>query len=278
MKRLLIVLLLCASAFGQNNFGGDSNCKALWRMETGALTTDSIGTNTLTTGNSPTADGTNYKEGSYSCDFDKAQNDQLEITDASLDSGFPCKNGESNKTFSICAWARPDTFSSTPTIVAKAGVSNVFWIRVDAGGKLEFYIDNGSWRLAEFGDAMTLDRWYHVTCTYDNSDQSYRIRIWDDNGSDQLGTDVTGTYAGGAITLGTDPFDIGHADGDFHWGGQIDEVVVFDDVLLVAEIDEIRQGIYGASSGAQVIMVTKQLDWYLKNITVTPLNFEGLNI
>ena len=34
-----------------NDFSSDSNCVALWRFESGALTADSIGTNTLTNSN-----------------------------------------------------------------------------------------------------------------------------------------------------------------------------------------------------------------------------------
>jgi hypothetical protein len=43
---------------------------ALWRMENGALTTDTIGGNTLTVIVTPTADTGDYKEGGASVDND----------------------------------------------------------------------------------------------------------------------------------------------------------------------------------------------------------------
>ena len=42
--------------------------------------------------------------------------------------------------------------------------------------------------------------------------------------------------------------------------GWIDEIVVFNDILSAAEIDEIRAGTYGVSGG-QLIMISKALDW-----------------
>ena len=85
-----------------NDFSGDSNCKALWRFESGALTTDTIGSNTLTDYNTVGEDTTNHMEGSCAADFEKSNSEHFVITDANLDSGFPLKSGDTNKKISIC--------------------------------------------------------------------------------------------------------------------------------------------------------------------------------
>jgi hypothetical protein len=44
---LLLALLLCVAAQAANDFTDDPNAVSLYRHENGAVTTDSIGTNTL---------------------------------------------------------------------------------------------------------------------------------------------------------------------------------------------------------------------------------------
>jgi len=63
MKRLLLVLILCAPAWSVNDFASDPNCKVVYRFEDGALTTDSQGSTTLTNANSVVADTVNFAEG-----------------------------------------------------------------------------------------------------------------------------------------------------------------------------------------------------------------------
>ena len=59
-----------------NDFSSDTDCKALWNFENGALTTDSKGGNTLSIGgNTPSADTVNYKQGAASCDFDSSNDE-----------------------------------------------------------------------------------------------------------------------------------------------------------------------------------------------------------
>ncbi|MHC4371092.1 MAG: hypothetical protein ACYSW8_26070, partial [Planctomycetota bacterium] len=85
---------------------------ALWRMENGALTTDTIGGNTLTVIVTPTADTGDYKEGGASVDNDL--NDGFYILDADLDADFPLKSGGSETSFSTCFWCK---FDSTDGVV-----------------------------------------------------------------------------------------------------------------------------------------------------------------
>ena len=79
-----------------NDFSGDGACVALWRFESGALTTDSIGTNTLTDVNTVGTETTDYQEGSACADIERDNSELFSIDDTDLDSGFPYKSGGSD--------------------------------------------------------------------------------------------------------------------------------------------------------------------------------------
>jgi hypothetical protein len=125
------------------------------------------------------------------------------------------------------------------------------------------YNGGASWETISHATAMSTGVWYHVGCTFDNSDKSYRIRVWDDNASTILGSDKTGT-ATNNINVEDGFLVIGDT-----WGGsplldgQLDEIVVFKDILTADEIDQIRGGTYGASAG-QLIIISKALDMELQ--------------
>jgi len=260
IKKLLLILCLCSISYGANNFSGDANCVSLYRMENGALTTDSIGTNTLTN-NNVANDTTNYKEGSAAAIG--SAGDYMIRADADLSADFPFKSGSSNDKISICAWIRPTSFPASSTISAKffdgAATKDTYDLIINASGTLQLRIwAVGSSEQYSFGTNMSLNKWYHVGVTYDDSTKSYRMRVWDDDAGDYLGIDRTGT---GTKTANK------HADATFSvcsmriynpFLGQVDEVVIFNDVLSTDEIDQIRAGTYGAASpagGGQVIMI-----------------------
>ena len=76
-----------------NDFSGDSSCKALWRFESGALTTDSKSTNTLTN-NGGIEETTNHMEGSCAVAIASGSSQYLNIPNANLVSGFPLKSDD----------------------------------------------------------------------------------------------------------------------------------------------------------------------------------------
>jgi hypothetical protein len=89
-------------------------------------------------------------------------------------------------------------------------------------------------------------RWYHLGATYDDSDKSYRMRLYDAT-TDSV-TESTGNFFGNISITSTDVLIGAYLRGGipaFSWPGLIDEVAVFNDVLTTAEIDKIRQGTYG---------------------------------
>jgi large repetitive protein len=236
-----------------NNFAVDPNCVALWRFESGKLTMDSIGTNTLTNfGVDPnTAD---YQEGSASAYFVNAQQDRMQIPDANLSARFPLRTADTNKRISVACWFKAKSLS---TIYGEAGGTSLFSkydvdkmsfnLRVTNDGRIAGHIgitDGTSYRF--FTDTSTVivpGRWYHVAVTFNDADGSYCIRVFDKS---------AGTAA---ETVGTLPFNISGKDGTVrigahryawqNWDGLIDEMAVFNDILTPAEIDKIRQGTYG---------------------------------
>lgn len=268
MKRLLLILLLCSTAWAANDFSSDGNCKALFRVESGALTTDSKGTNTLTN-SSMAEDTTDYKEGACSCEAN-ALTDILYCNDGDLDAGFPFKTGDSTKILSVCGWFRVSAFpaSASRHIVGKFGsVPNgrswLVYCKKNANWNLSLGVGyNSGNSTEEISHASTIATgiWYHFGVTFQDSDKSYRIRIWDDNAGAILGSDATGT-ATNNMYVGASCFTIGTGlNSGACLGGERDEIVVFNDVLTTGEIDQIRAGTYGAaaSTAAQVIMVTEE--------------------
>ena len=229
-------------AYNGNDFSSDSNCNALWNLESD-LTIDSKGSNDLIN-QGFAADSVDYKEGSGSGASVKSEGDRMLILDASLDSGFPLKSGESNKTFSLAFWVKfTGTISDTQYIIGK---SNSF-LAFLSGSKVRLYTSsNGSsWTdLLSHETALVTGRWYHIGVTYDNGDYLSRIRIWDDTAQAIVGSDATGTLDD--INIGTSNFVLSINSTIAAIDGKLDEMVVFNDVLTVDEIDQIQAGTYGA--------------------------------
>jgi len=131
-----------------NDFSGDVNVKALWSVDNGALTTDSIGSNTLTANGTVGTDTVNYQEGDASADFESTNNQYLYITDENLDDYFPLKSSSQagNGTFSVTFWYKSESQNQYRAIVSKwdtGGNSKSFMIR-DNNGTLEFIIGYNS--------------------------------------------------------------------------------------------------------------------------------------
>lgn len=273
--RFAIVLLLaiCGSLKAANDFSADANCVALWRFENGALTTDSKGTNTLIASGTPIADTVNFQEGAASVDLEATENDYFWTLNSSLDAGFPGKSGDTNKKLSVCCWVKPESLP-IPTspefgygIIANIGQTNKFsWnvtINEDSGSHYASlrigYNSGGNWEdILHTGVALSAGQWYHWGITYQDSDKSYRIRVWDGVSA----TESTGTSTNN-INIEDGWFVIERVADRAAYGrydGLIDELVVFNDVLTADEIDYVRAGTYptGAPPGAgggQVIIV-----------------------
>lgn len=223
--------------------------KGLWRFEPGAdfLADSSENGNTLTPASGGGSEDTVvFKEGLGSVLFNETANHncRLYISDANLSSGFPTKNGESNKSFSICFWINTwDSLVAHPFYkgnswrvftypTTDATHKRMSWKIYDSGGGYSFLIHN-SW--------MGENKWYHVGMTFDGNNGpnfAYRIRIFDYTAGTILGTDKVGTTTHNLYLYNAD-LSIG-----YQCDVNMDEVVIFDEIISTDQIDAIRQGIF----------------------------------
>jgi len=228
-----------------NNFTSDPSCKALWRFEPDALTTDSIGENTLSLKNAPTVDETAPMEGEGCLLISHASDQGVYITDANLNAGFPLKSGDTTKQITICGWFKP-TSQQSATVVGKWGATD---------GEMCFLLvaNNNSWSFGwEYYPTGYGNIWrtgigsisngiaYHYGLVIDGVAQTYKLRIWD--GSSVVVDTNTFVFP---LLVGTGAFTIGNLPAsNSAIDGREDEVVVFNRLLTDDEIDDIRSGAY----------------------------------
>lgn len=236
-----------------NDFSTDANCVAVWRFENGALTADSKGSNTLTSNGTPVSDTVDFKEGAGCVDLELSDVDYYSITDASLDAGFPLKNGDTNKKISVCAWFKLESVSVAQYIYMKGAHSTnkrSFAVYFD-GTKLNILLgitSGTAYETITHASSLTTGRWYHCGATFDDASKAYNIRIWDDTAAAIAGTDKTGTSTNN-VNVADAALQIGARDaGNAPLDARLDEVVVFKDILTADEIDAIRAGTYVGSA------------------------------
>jgi hypothetical protein len=241
-----------------NNFTRDSNCKALWRLESGALTTDSISTNTLT--NTGVDEGTtDYKEGACCGGFVRTSSDNLAITNTNLAAGFPGKSDGTHPpgNISLCFWVKFSALNTIhpPTLYYQTGRWTVVVNYTSSNFYLRFGTYSPTWTYVNHGSALATGRWYHVGVTYNNTSKAYTVRIWDATAGAILGSDLSGTMTNAITYTGGGGLTLGSADTNT-LDGLLDEVVVFDDILSSSEIDAIRAGTYNNLNWPETIAVS----------------------
>ena len=237
-----------------NVFSSDANCQALYNFESGALTTDSKGTNTLT--NSGVGeDKVNYKQGACSGDFDSA--DYMYIDDADLSADFPLKDGDTNGEISVTGWVKFDTkpalnqygciltkyHASTAKRSFAVGVKNIsgstrFILVTGHGGGVGALV----YTFTSF--SVSTGVWYHFAMTARDSDKAYSIRVYSESLGSALGKTGTLTYN---LNIEDAQVRIGlpaSFDGTCVLDARVDEIAIFNDILTFDEIDEIRGGTY----------------------------------
>jgi hypothetical protein len=263
---LLLVLLpfLIAGTTGQQfmrllksrgGCGGVSDCVAEWSFESGALGTDNhpVNSNDLTTQEgTPSADGTNYKEQSYSLYVNGAES--LERSDANLSSDFPGKNGTGNDTFSIAFWFRHTSgdvvaydamVTKHDTNLSSYGVYLYDQGSEDVRFALIIGYNNGdSFTKVQHASDLAGSTWYFGCATYNNTSTDtntfpYQLMVRNTSCS-VVGSDVSAdiTLDSGGINIETADFAVGAGGGggdDFT--GNIDRLMVFgnDKILTTTE-------------------------------------------
>lgn len=257
MKRLLLVLLLYPACYAVNDFSGDPNCVSLFRMENGALTADSIGSNTLTQYGTVTADTVNYMEGAASADFNYSSSGALYRTDTNLSADFPGKDGAANNVFSFPAWFRVDVDHGTfMCICAKYDpTQSKYTYMVGCNVTVDYVqltIGDGAANVENYTIAsagLAVGTWYHILATYDGATKNWTLRLYNDGDKTTKSNSGTGSLAIGYSSVPN--FVVGRADGatSYRLDGKIDELVIFDDIISAAEDDQIIAGTYGAAAG-----------------------------
>ena len=99
-------------------------------------TTDSKGSNTLTNEGGQ-LDESVYKVDEASAEFRRSYTDQMRLEESGMDSGFPGKSGESNKSFTVCFWVRVTMVGVHQDIFSK--------VRTDGNRQYIFSIDAGNY-------------------------------------------------------------------------------------------------------------------------------------
>lgn len=220
---------------------------AWWKFESGALTTDSQGSNTLTDNNTVGTDAVDYKEGSACAVLEYDNTEYFSITDANLDAGFPLKNGDSNKTISVCFWAKiADQTHGTYYIFYK-GAANKYSFglsRSSSASKVKVAIGyNGGASQEEWITAVDLsvDTWYHFGLTYNDSTKTAYLNIWDDTAGSDLLSYASNTFTNN-INIEDGPLNLGAVNSGYLFDGKIDDFRVYSTILTEAQIDAIRSG------------------------------------
>ena len=194
-----------------------------------------------------------FKEGAASADFEGSSSQYMSITDANLDAVFPLKSGDSNKKISVCGRFQRESTSTWQGLFSKFDTNGLrsFSIGIEANnGNFVVMIGHTNGTATEFlyrAGALVIGRFYHYGVTFQDSDKSWKVVVWDDTAQSKI-INASGT-ATNNISVGTALVGIGAR--IFNSGtpvqfmdGEIDEVPVFKDILTTGEIDQIRAGIY----------------------------------
>lgn len=247
-----------------NDFSGDANCLCWYKMDTFAGNTfaDSKGSNPVTgnqTGVSAfmTIDTTNVAApglaASIAFNNVPTQNSAWG-TIAYTDQGTPLPGSVGvDTTFSICAWYRWTANHTgngrTQPIAsrwAQSSAARCWLLDVSTGNtSLRFLLRDTSNANYAITSTLTVtpSAWYHCKVTYNSATLTSTMRICDSSGT----TVYTGnrTLPNGLITV-NQSMQIGTFDSDAAQsrGGNLQELVIFNDIVTDVEQDQIIAGTY----------------------------------
>lgn len=231
-----------------NDFTTDSDVKAYWEFESGALADDSIGGNDLGAVSSPTADTSDKMVGTSSCRYEEEDGDYHGLSDALLDAGFPLKSGDSNKAISVCTYFKLDNVDGNNYLVRKGTAGKYSFAIYTSSSDYPFmyigYNNGDSREFQTYGSQVVAGRWYHGCFGYQDSDKSYMMVIYDC---------VTGSIVGGSAQTGFFTNNINIEDGDWDvsrpesdiW---LDDMQIFSRKISPTHAQEIRDDEYDGNN------------------------------
>ena len=242
----------------------DPACAAYWRFEAGALGSDSVGTNHLSV-RGPQANTSDFIEGQASAEF-PGGTARLSCGDSSLDAGFPMKSDGINKDITTIQWIKFSELGphvnefwgkyKDGNVVYRLSVHNDGRVRISSGYEGGFVNQEADW----FPTPVEPDRWYFIASTYQYSDRSYRLQIYDYTAGDFLDDDLTGNFEYDIVVgdPGDGYFTLSFASESFSFRGLMDACIVFNRALSVQELEDIRLGMFGGGNSA--LEVTVEVD------------------
>ncbi|MEV4473439.1 LamG-like jellyroll fold domain-containing protein [Nonomuraea sp. NPDC049504] len=126
------------------------------------------------------------------------------------------------------AWVRPTTVAGWRTVLMKEFGADLSYAMMGSGGSGPgAFVHTASGANAQAPGNLPLNTWSHLAATYDGT----TLRMYVN------GTQVATNLTAGNLRVGTGPLRIGGNSGSGeHFGGQIDEVRVYDKPLSPAEI------------------------------------------
>lgn len=227
----------------QAGFTDDATTVAVYQFEGPLnLLEDAIGGNTLTNNNSVGTDASDTQEASFSASFNGSN--WLSIADGSQDTGFPLKNGETNKEFTITQWFKLTNVTGPKVLWGKGdAVNRSVQFAVLANGNLGYRVHTGVvFEDIDLGASLTANVWYHYGFEANHNTNAHRLVLWNDSTASETIVTASGTVA---VPTPAAPFTIGASgDGANYVTGLFDEFSINGRILGIPDIRQIRQGVY----------------------------------
>jgi len=210
----------------------------------------------------PPVDTTNKQEGTGSIDFENDEYEYALLWDDDAGATWPFKAGTSNYDFSVTCWIRPETVNSNYYYVWNKNA----WDDGDTGHGLyilEGYarvVLNGSvgpYSLTATDAGLTAGSWSFIACTFEDATDTLRLYVYD---LDSATITDNRTFDFAVATYGNpvceeSPWMIGglrflEGETSHSFDGNIDEFVIWNSALSVADINDVRDGSYVAQSAS----------------------------
>jgi len=253
---ILILLFVPASSHafnivmlgGSTALGGDEDVVAYWAFDDDALTVDSVGTNTLTNLNTTPDDTGDKKEGDASADLTPGDDNAFYMAEGDLDADFPANaiTGAPDPAFTIVVWVKADALTTNHRVFEKGSAASTndsnYGLLIDSSGYAKIYIGHSGGSLVDQHISavgiITTGNWFLICAGFDDSDKSWRIRVYNAAGANIDSKSGTGANN---MNVESSGFYIGR-DGDGagdEWDGHIDMMVILKRKLSTADMDKI---------------------------------------
>jgi hypothetical protein len=262
---LLILAIWTGSCAAANDFSRDSSCLAVYRFESGAVTTDSKGSNTLTiTGSGITADAAHYWEGAASVAFSGSGGfGSLSRADASLPAGWPFKSTDTALKGSFSFWIKPTTFTDLagifgPEVWNGNGSFCFYWSGTGGSLHMQWCYGAGTYNDINTAFTATLNHVYYMGVVIDGLAHTCHLRVWDQTAGTWASYDPT--VPAQDMSVGTQGFVIGKLANTFQ--GNLDEFVVFNALKSDLDFYNIKNQTYTPLKGGLMVQNLLRLLWH----------------